>query len=71
MAGGTINVFKVHYHFESGGRKTSPDYIDYVSAADGKYDTLKTVLSNNGLLRNGTLQITSVSNVGGPGAFIA
>jgi hypothetical protein len=58
-------IFKVHYHFTSGGKKVSPDYIDYVSAAAGDYATLKGVMSSNNLLRGGnTLEITSVQNIG-------
>lgn len=55
---GTTQILKVHYHFEFGGKKASPDYIDSVSVADSKYDTIRTVLSNNGrLLGSGTLVI--------------
>jgi len=54
----TTMVYKVHYHFESGGKKISPDYIDYVSVAASDYNSIKTVLSNNArLLGAGTLVI--------------
>jgi len=57
-------VYKVHYHFEgSGGKKISPDYVDYVAAAANDYNSIKTVLSNNGkLLGGGTLVISAVQN---------
>lgn len=58
---GTTNIYKVHYHFEFSGKKSSPEYIDWVSAAANDYNSIKTVLSNNGkLLGGGTLQITAV-----------
>lgn len=62
----TTNVYKIHYHFEGGnGKKISPDYVDYVSAAANDYNSLKSVLSSNSkLLGSGTLIITSVINVG-------
>ena len=60
----TVNIFKVHYHFESGGKKSSMEYIDYVSCSLGDYNSIKTVLSNNSLLRAGTLVIDSVQNIG-------
>ncbi len=67
MAGQT-SVFKVHYHFENVGKKSSPDYIDYVNSAGGDYNSIRTVLSNNGLLRGaGTLVISAVQSCG-PGA---
>ena len=56
---GTTMVVKVHYHFELSGRKSSPEYIDYVSVASNDYNSIKTVLSNNNrLLGPGTLQIS-------------
>jgi hypothetical protein len=58
---GTTQVYKIHYHFEFNGKKSSPEYIDYVSVASADYNSIKTVLSNNGkLLGSGTLQITAV-----------
>lgn len=60
----TTNVYKIHYHFEAGGKKISPDYVDYVSAAGNDYNSLKTVLSNNNrLLGPGTLVIDAVQNL--------
>jgi hypothetical protein len=58
----TTQIQKVHYHFESGGKQISPDYIDWVASASD-YNSIKTVLSNNGrLLGAGTLVITAVHN---------
>ena len=64
----TVNVYKVHYHFQDGnGKKISPEYIDYLSAAANDYATLKGVLSSNGLLRGpGTLVINSAQNMDEP-----
>jgi hypothetical protein len=65
---GTTNVFKIIYHFEFSGRKSSPDYIDYVSVPGGDYPSIKTCFSNNGLLRgSGTMVIDAVQSVG-PGS---
>lgn len=57
----TTNVYKVHYHFEFSGKKASPDYIDYVSAAASDYNSIQTVLSNNNrILGSGKLVIDAV-----------
>jgi hypothetical protein len=65
MVAGTTHVFKVHYHFENSGKKSSADYIDYVNAAAGDYNSLRTVLSGNGLLRGtGTLVIDACQSLG-------
>jgi hypothetical protein len=62
---GTTNVYKVHYHFENNGKKSSPEYIDYVSASASDYNSLKTVLNNNGrILGGGTLVIDAVQSSG-------
>lgn len=60
----SINTYKVHYHGSANGKKTTEDRYAYIQAADGKYDTLKAVLSSNVKLPSGTLEITSVANVG-------
>lgn len=58
---GTTNIYKVHYHFEAGGKRISETYIDNVSAAASDYNSIKTVLSNNSRLRGpGTLVIDDV-----------
>lgn len=68
---GTTQVLKVHYHFETNGKKTSQDYQDVVSSADSKYDTIRTVLSNNSRLRLGTLVIdAAVSTPSGNGTIL-
>lgn len=59
---GTTQVWKVTYHFEYGGKKASQDYIDYVSAADSTYGSIKTVLSNNSRLQGGALVIDAVQS---------
>jgi hypothetical protein len=64
----TTNCYKVHYHFEAGGKKISPDYIDYVAAAAGDYDSLNTVLQADGKQRGpGILKISAVQSVGTTG----
>jgi hypothetical protein len=40
------------------------EYVDYIQAADAKYDTLKAVVSSNTRLRVGTFTIDSVEEVG-------
>lgn len=59
-----LNTYKVHYHFEQGGKISSPVYIDFVQATASDYSSLKTVLNSNSLLRAGTLVIESVQEVG-------
>lgn len=59
---GTTSVLKIHYHFESSGRKSSQDYIDYVASAND-YTSIKTVLSNNSRLQGGTLVIDAAQNM--------
>lgn len=54
------NILKVHYHFEQGGKKASSDYIDYVSVASADFNSIQTVLSNNGKIRPGTLILSAV-----------
>lgn len=70
---GTTHIRKVHYHFESTkggssgtGGNISPEYTDYVSVAADDYNSIRTVLSNNGrLLGSGTLVIDNCI-AGGP-----
>ena len=59
-----LNTYKVHYHFESGGKKSSPEYIDYLQATASDYNSIKAVLSSNSLLRVGTLVLDSVEETG-------
>jgi hypothetical protein len=68
---GTTNVYKVHYHFENSGKKSSMDYSDYVSAASNDYESIKTVLSNNGrMIGGGKLVIDSISNASAPSSIL-
>jgi hypothetical protein len=59
-----VNTYKVSHHFEQGGKNSSPQYNGYVQAAAGDYNSIKAVLSSNSLLRQGTLVIDSVQEVG-------
>lgn len=60
---GTTKIRKILYHFETGGKKISPEYSDYVSVASDDYNSIKTVLSNNSrLLGAGTLVIDAVQS---------
>jgi hypothetical protein len=70
---GTTNIYKVHYHFEAGGKKTSPEYIDWVSASANDFNSLRTVLSNNSrLLGPGTLVIDAcMSAPSGSGVLLS
>jgi hypothetical protein len=66
----TINCYKVHYFFSAAGKKASPVYVDYVGAAANDYDTIATVLKNDGQGRgSGKLEIESVQTVGIPAMF--
>jgi hypothetical protein len=60
---GTTNVYQVDYHFENLGKITGPPgYQAIVSAAASDYNSIRTVLNNNGLLiGSGTLVIDQVS----------
>lgn len=59
-----VNTYRVLYHFEQSGKKSGPDYADYVQSSANDYNSLKTVLSNNSKLRPGTLVIDSAQEVG-------
>lgn len=59
-----VNTYKVHYHFEQSGKKSSAEQIVYIQAADSSYNTLKAVLSSNSKLQPGTLVLDSVEEVG-------
>ena len=60
---GTTQIYQVDYHFEVGGKICGPPgYQAVVSAAANDYNSIRTVLSNNGLLLgSGTLVIDQVS----------
>ena len=67
-----VNTYKVHYHFEISGKKSSPEYIDYVQASASDYNSIKSVLSSNSKLRGGgTLVIDSLQETGHGDAAIA
>ncbi len=53
------NIYNVRYHGET-GRIVGPSMSASVSAAAQDYDTILAVLSNNGLLPQGTLVIDAV-----------
>ena len=59
---GTTNVYQVDYHFETAGKVNGPAYQDSVSAAANDYNSILTVLTNNGRLRPGTLVIDAVQS---------
>lgn len=59
-----VNTYKVHYHFEQGGKKAGVDYMNYIQAAAMDYNTLQGVLSSNSKLRPGTLVLDSVEEIG-------
>jgi hypothetical protein len=66
-----VNTYKVHYHFEQGGKKSGPEYYDFCQASAGDYSSLKTVLSNNARLKPGTLVIDSVEEIAHADSAIA
>ena len=57
---GTLNVYNVDYHFEVGGKISGGNYYASVGAAANDYNSILTVLTNNSLLRPGTLVIDNV-----------
>lgn len=59
-----LNTYKVHYHFETGGKINGDKYINYIQATAGDYNSLRSVLSSNSLLRPGTLVIDSSQETG-------
>jgi hypothetical protein len=66
-----VNTYKVHGHKEINGKKASVDFIEYVQAAAGDFETLKAVLvSNNRFPGSGSIQITSAQMVS-PTASVA
>lgn len=63
----TNNLYRVTYHFETGGKKVSEMFQDNVLAAAQDHDTIVAVLTGNNRTNNnkGTLQIVSIQHVGG------
>ena len=67
----TGSHLKVTYHFEKSGKKSSPDYQEQmISAPD--YNSIKTVLANNGksVVGDGTLVVSGYLNVGPAGNIL-
>lgn len=58
------SVFRVGYHFEQGGKKSSQEYVSYINAATNDYNTLSAVMSSNGLLQGGKMVIDFIANTG-------
>jgi hypothetical protein len=59
-----VNTYKVHCHREVNGKKAGPEYIEYVQAAAGDYNSLTAVLSSNARCPGqGTVQISSAMQV--------
>lgn len=66
----TNSLWKVIYHFENGSKKGGWDGQQNatVLAADSKEDTIRSVLTSNGIGRPGaTIAIDHVSQIGVPG----
>lgn len=59
-----VNTYHVFYHFEQSGKKVGGDFTNYLQAAAGDYNSLRTVLSNNSKLMAGTLVFDSVQEIG-------
>ncbi|MGO9590672.1 MAG: hypothetical protein ACLP3K_11595 [Candidatus Acidiferrales bacterium] len=64
-------TYRVMYHFETSGKKSSSDYAAYIQASASDYTTLKGVLSSNSLLLTGALVLDSVQEVGHADVAIA
>jgi hypothetical protein len=59
-----VNTYKILCHRETSGKKSGPDYIEYVQAAAGDFETLKAVLVANGKVPGpGSIQIASAQMV--------
>lgn len=60
------NLYRVIYHFESGGKRVSDTFQDTILASASDYNTLAGVLSSNSKTNNGkgTLVISSMGHVG-------
>lgn len=54
------NVYKVNYHFEINGRRSSPDLCNYVAAPSQDYNDVLAVLASNNLMQPGALVIDGV-----------
>lgn len=54
------NVYKVNYHFEINGKRSSPDLYNYVAAFSQSYDDIVAVLVNNNLIQKGLAVIDGV-----------
>jgi hypothetical protein len=61
------NLYRVTYHFETGGKKVSEIFQDNVLAATQDYNTIAAVLSGNSRTNNnkGTLVIVSIQHLAG------
>lgn len=46
------NVYRVTYHFEVGGKRSSETFQDNVVASDSTFNSINTVLNNNSKLQN-------------------
>lgn len=67
------STWRVTYEFQDGNKKRGWDgeQVAYVIAADNKFDTIKTVLTNNNIARPGaTLNIVSVQMAPGNSANV-
>lgn len=67
------NCYRVTYHFEVSGKRASDTFQDNVVAASQDYNTISTVLSNNGKTNNGkgTLVIESIGHAGSAGGVLS
>ncbi len=67
------NLYRVTYHFETGGKKVSEVFQDNVLAAASDYSTISAVLAGNGKTNNnkGTLVIESIGHVGGVSGILS
>jgi hypothetical protein len=63
----TNTEYRVTYCFELNGKRCSETFQDNVLAADQNYNTIKTILTNNGRTNNGigTLKIEGIGHFGG------
>ena len=59
-----VQLYKVHAHREVNGKKSGPDYIEYVEAAASDYNSIVAVLNSNSKVPGqGTIQLSAVTQV--------
>ena len=59
-----VQVYKVHGHREVNGKKATVDFVEYVEAAAGDYNSIVAFLNSNARFPGqGTIVLSSVQQV--------